>query len=115
PSDGFDWDPKRPPYPGLMAFQQEDAAVFFAREPEILEGLETLNRLRQFGGERLLMVLGASGSGKSSLVRAGIVPRLRRDPEGWLTISSFRPGKDPIKELAFALQDSLTSAGERPG
>ena len=91
--DTFDWDPKRSPYPGLMAFQQEDAAVFFGREPEILEGLDALNRLRQFGGARLLMVLGSSGSGKSSLVRAGIVPRLRRDPERWLIISPFSARK----------------------
>jgi len=66
--DAFDWDPERAPYPGLMAFQEVDAAVFFGRKPEIQQGLETLNRLRQFGGARLLMVLGASGSGKSSRI-----------------------------------------------
>jgi hypothetical protein len=44
--DTLDWDPRRSPYPGLMAFLEDDAAVFFGREPEILKGLETLKSSR---------------------------------------------------------------------
>lgn len=62
----FDWDHQRSPYPGLLAFQEQDAAIFFGRDKEIREGLALLNRLRQFGGPRLTLTLGASGSGKSS-------------------------------------------------
>jgi hypothetical protein len=70
PTDSFDWDGSRPPYPGLLAFDEPDAAVFFGRENEIREGLDTLSQQRSFGGARFLLVLGASGSGKSSLLRA---------------------------------------------
>ena len=72
-----DWNPKDPPYPGLLAFQERDAAIFFGREKETDEGIELLNRVRRQGHPRLVMVLGASGSGKSSLVRAGLLSRLR--------------------------------------
>lgn len=68
PNNSFSWDPGRPPYPGLLAFQERDAAVFFGREVPIQSAVETLSRLRRFGGKRLAVVLGASGSGKSSLV-----------------------------------------------
>jgi hypothetical protein len=75
----FHWDPSRPPYPGLLAFQEQDAAIFFGRDDEIRGGLDRLNSLRSLGGARLVLFLGASGSGKSSLVRAGPLPRLRRE------------------------------------
>ena len=75
PKDLFNWDNGRPPYPGLSAFQEQDAAIFFGRDKEIREGQALLNCLQQFGGPRLTLMLGASGSGKSSLMRAGLVPR----------------------------------------
>ncbi len=67
----FDWDPRRPPYPGLMAFAEDDAAIFFGRGAEVLNGVETLEALCRQGrsAPRLVLFLGASGSGKSSLVR----------------------------------------------
>lgn len=102
PKDLFDWDHRRPPYPGLPAFQEQDAAIFFGRDKEIREGLALLNRLQQFGGPRLTLMLGASGSGKSSLMRAGLLPRLKRDPR-WVVVEPFRPLKAPFEELATAL------------
>ena len=54
-----------------MAYQEADAGVFFGRDEEIAEGLDLLNRCRRLGDSRLVMLLGASGSGKSSVVRAG--------------------------------------------
>ena len=62
PNDSFDWDGRRPPYPGLMAFQEEDAAIFFGRDEEIGEGLDVLNKVRTLGQTGLVMVLGASGA-----------------------------------------------------
>ena len=103
PADHFTWDTSRSPYPGMMAFEEADAAVFFGREAEIQQGLEILQRLRQFGGARVLMVLGASGTGKSSVVRAGLLPRLRRNSEEWLIIDPFRPQAHPLRELSIAL------------
>jgi hypothetical protein len=113
PHASFDWDGSRPPYPGLMAFQEADAAVFFGREGEIQETLERLNRLRRFGGSRLLSILGPSGSGKSSLVRAGVLPRLRRDAESWIVVDAFRPRASPLRELAIVVAESMSRHGER--
>ena len=96
PANAFDWDGSRPPYPGLMAFQEADAAVFFGRDTEIQKGLELLNRLHQFGGARIMMILGSSGSGKSSLVLAGLLPRLRRNKDQWLVVDPFRSYEDPF-------------------
>jgi hypothetical protein len=62
-----EWDPKKPPYLGLIAYQEEHAPVFFGREDEARAGLELLSR----GAPGLIMVLGASGSGKSSASAGG--------------------------------------------
>ena len=72
-----------------------------------------LNRLRRLGETRLMMVLGASGTGKSSLVRAGLVPRLRHDEERWLVIDPIRPRQNPAIELAAALSRAYKRVGER--
>ncbi|MEM7583634.1 MAG: TIR domain-containing protein, partial [Acidobacteriota bacterium] len=101
--EGFPWPEERSPYPGLAALQEQDAAIFFGREAEVRESLETLERLRRYRGGRALMVLGASGSGKSSLLRAGLLPRLRRAADRWLIVGPFRPLDDPWRELAIAL------------
>ena len=114
---GDDWNPKNPPYLGLSAYQEEHAPVFFGREDESRAGVELLER----GAPGLIMVLGASGSGKSSLVRAGILPRLRRQPDHWLVVDPFRPGHDPFSELAESLAqtyrryapDYAAEAGDR--
>jgi WD40 repeat protein len=119
PSRIFPWDPEagRPPYPGLLAFQEEDAAIFFGRNEEILEGLETLEQLQRRGREapRLLLLLGASGSGKSSLVRAGLIPRLKRDRTKWLPLQPFTPGPRPIEQLGQALGKAFSASGTSPG
>jgi AAA ATPase domain len=111
PNDAFDWDGRRPPYPGLLAFQEEDAAIFFGRDEEIGEGLDVLNRVRRLGQTALVMVLGASGSGKSSLVRAGLIPRLRRDAERWLVVDPFRPREDPARELSAVVSRAFDRMG----
>jgi WD40 repeat protein len=98
-----DWDPKRPPYLGLSAYQEEHAPVFFGREEESQAGIELLER----GAPGLIMVLGASGSGKSSLVRAGMLPRLRSRGDDWLIVDPFRPGRGPLAEMTESLVQSF--------
>jgi predicted AAA+ superfamily ATPase len=69
---GFDWDRARPPFPGLLTYDEGDAAVYFGRDDDIRRLIERLNARRAQGGTKLVALLGASGSGKSSLMRAGV-------------------------------------------
>ncbi len=96
-----DWDPTDPPYLGLNTYQEEHAPIFFGRDDETREGLELLER----GAPGLVLVLGASGSGKSSLVRAGILPQIREQSQ-WLIVDPFRPGREPFLELSESLVQS---------
>jgi WD40 repeat protein len=91
------------PYKGLFYFDESDADIFFGREKltallvqRLLSGLEA--------GHRFLTVIGASGSGKSSLVRAGLIPALRwrKESSGWL-VHVMTPTAHPLKALAEAL------------
>ncbi|WP_223833036.1 AAA family ATPase [Streptomyces venezuelae] len=89
----------RGPYVGLAAFQPEDVAWFFGRE-QLTEDL--VARVRS---GRFLAVFGASGSGKSSLLRAGLLPRVREeDARGWGVVL-FAPGAHPLETCAARLAD----------
>ena len=85
------------PYMGLEAFGEGDADLFFGRDREIQRLVEKVR-----GGGRFVAVLGASGSGKSSLVRAGLVHALRAADEDWLVVL-VRPGAAPLRALAAQL------------
>jgi hypothetical protein len=108
---GFPWpppaEPDRPPFPGLMVFEAEDAPVFFGRDHDGRAVIERLNARRVQGGPRLLVLLGASGAGKSSLLRAGVLPRLRRAGREWLVLPVLRPQARPLESLAQALALAL--------
>ena len=71
-------DPDRPPYRGLRPLEAEDAGIFFGRDGPIVTGLDQLRGLRDAAPPRLLVILGASGAGKSSFLRAGLLPRMDR-------------------------------------
>jgi formylglycine-generating enzyme required for sulfatase activity len=83
--DRFPWPPQdKPnaePYPGLNAFTEEDAGIFFGRDADIMRGLDKLRTLRRNARPALLIIQAASGAGKSSYLRAGLWPRLDRDPD----------------------------------
>ena len=81
------------PYPGLAAFTEADADRFFGRETE------SAALWRKISSRRLLAVIGPSGVGKSSLLRAGVAPRA---PPGWRVVV-FTPGEAPTLSLARAL------------
>jgi len=76
---GFDWRVGSPPYPGLLSFEADSAAIFFGRDDDVLRAIERISARRIHGGSKLVAILGASGSGKSSLLKAGILPRVARD------------------------------------
>jgi WD40 repeat protein/DNA-binding SARP family transcriptional activator len=84
------------PYRGLAAFREQDEPFFFGREGFV-------QRLHQAGHQRPLVtvIVGSSGSGKSSVVAAGLLPRLREEGQ-WL-LARFRPGRQPFGALASAL------------
>ncbi len=89
------------PFPGLRSFEPEEEHLFFGREAQTDELLRRLRRTR------FLTVVGASGSGKSSLVRSGLIPSLQGGymvgPGSSWRIAIARPGEDPIANLASKL------------
>lgn len=88
------WQSDRSPYPGLSAFTEQDASVFFGRDEQVSELVRRLHELGLDGADRFVCVTGASGSGKSSLVHAGVVPRLRRGR--WQVLPTVTPGVSPL-------------------
>ena len=96
------------PFKGLHAFQEADAADFFGRDRLVAEVITRLG-----AGTRLIALVGPSGSGKSSVARAGVVPALRKGSlpgsEQWL-VASMVPGAHPIAELEAALLRSTLDA-----
>src|SRR5262249_23471522 len=102
------YTPAENPYKGLRAFGEADAADFYGRDALVGE------LVRALVDRRLLAVVGPSGIGKSSVVKAGLVPSLRSgalpNSEQWLVTDRF-PGPYPYEELATAL---LRAAVERP-
>jgi WD40 repeat protein len=109
------------PFRGLEPFREEDSAFFFGRDV-FVESLE-----ERVESAKLLTVVGSSGSGKSSAVLAGLVPKLRkrRPPQATWEVLDFTPGSDPFTRLArqivgwlepeMALTDLVTKAQELGG
>ena len=115
--EAFAVDPKlrETPFPGLASFGDDDAdaALFYGRSREIAHTLEELRAMRAVRDLRPFVILGASGAGKSSLLKAGIIPRLRREAPAWLPLRAFRPGADPLLNFAEALARTLADFGRR--
>jgi len=101
------------PYPGLRPFRRDESCIFFGREEQVDQLLEKL------GDRRFLAVVGVSGCGKSSLVKAGMIAALET---GYLAsagtrwrIAEMRPGFSPMKHLADALVAKCALGPERGG
>ena len=109
------WDDS--PFPGLRAFTAKDEPIFFGR------GFETADLIKRLSKQRLMFVVGASGSGKSSLVAAGVIPQIGRGAlygvAAW-HIVRFTPNDAPFRRLAHellrtipALKDPLADDDDR--
>ncbi len=98
------------PFPGLRPFAPDESDLFFGRESESEEVLGKLLK------NRFVTVIGASGSGKSSLIYCGVLPKVRNhkitESSSWRIIS-FRPGNDPFGNLAEAISDDIKSSGRK--
>ena len=90
------------PYAGLSSFQESDAARFFGRSREIAAAV---NRIRD---RPIMGVIGPSGVGKSSFVRAGLVPALKSSGEQWETLV-IRPGRSPLQAVAAMMSPMVSS------
>ncbi len=89
------------PWLGLEAYGGGDAPLFFGRD-RVIEALEA--RLADDEASPLIAVVGASGTGKSSVVKAGLLPRLRDRPEAWVVVATERLGPEPVQQLAATLK-----------
>jgi WD40 repeat protein len=105
---GFTFDQNsRSPFPGLSSFEEQDAAIFFGRDLEINAVIE---KIKSGSGrsKKTLILLGGSGTGKSSLLKAGALPRLRRerdvDGKPNFLVALMRPGASPLRSALTALR-----------
>jgi WD40 repeat protein len=98
------------PYPGFVAFEEREAGVFYGRSAEITQYLDELNVLRGADRAQALVISGGSGSGKSSLLKAGLIPRLRKKPD-WVVIPPFDPSREPVHALFSAIRTTAERIG----
>lgn len=99
--------PGNAPYKGLQYFDETDAEWFFGRERDVELLVQAVME------QRFLAVIGASGSGKSSTIRAGLVPTLKRKYPGKITAHILTPTSHPLESLAISLtrqEQSVTTA-----
>jgi hypothetical protein len=100
------WPLMARPYKGLARFDPADADFYFGREDTVKALLGRLER------DPVALIVGASGSGKSSLVFGGLLPKL--DTGTW-QVAAFRPGREPVNNLAWALAELTGPSGDPSG
>ncbi len=117
-ADSFAWpppgDPGRSPYRGWRPLESVDAAVYFGRDAQIGAALDELREMRDAGRQRMFVILGPSGVGKSSFLRAGLLPRLRRDNRQFLPMTVVRPQRHTLTGetgLARSIHDLRKDVG----
>ncbi|MEL7248532.1 MAG: caspase family protein [Bacteroidota bacterium] len=98
--------PDRNPFMGLASYNEDDAPLFYGRDRVISALAERINT------QNLLVVSGASGNGKSSVIKAGLLPYLRRN--GYQILPVIRPGKEPFSLLKTTLKEEWNQLGDGP-
>ena len=123
----YEWPPAhdllRAPYRGMAPLESADAGIFFGRTAPTNELLSKLREMRSKPSPGFMVILGASGAGKSSFLRAGILPRLSRDERHFLTLPIIRPEHSvlwgesgllsALDQIANKLQLKMTRAAIR--
>ncbi|MGH3872112.1 MAG: TIR domain-containing protein [Pseudonocardiaceae bacterium] len=104
------WPDDRAPFPGLRPFESDEHRVFFGRSGDVDKLAERLRSPSERAEGAALLVVGPSGCGKSSLVRAGLVPVMAREP-GWWTLPPIVPGAHPVAALVRELAAAARGAG----
>ncbi len=113
-TDSNDWDPNSEaadvvcPYLGLASYRSEDVDVFFGRARHTAD-LVGLIRTTAAGDGGLVVLVGASGAGKSSLLHAGVLPALTDSDPAW-AIATMTPGPDPMRALLAAVDSQGVSS-----
>jgi WD40 repeat protein len=92
------------PYPGIRSFDTGEGSLFFGREKHTYELLKVLTK------SHFIVISGASGAGKSSLVKAGLIPELKKVSARWSSLI-FRPGNQPLTNMADELLNRLLEFG----
>ncbi|WP_433754394.1 TIR domain-containing protein [Nocardia sp. CA-135398] len=117
-ADTFAWpppdEPDRAPYRGWQPLEQVDAAVYFGRDTQIGRALNSIRGMRNSGDGRIFVILGPSGVGKSSFLRAGLLPRLHRDDRHFRPMSIVRPQRNALtggSGFAHSIHDLRDSVG----
>ena len=116
-SDSFEWpidDPDRAPYRGWQPFEPVDAGIFCGRDAQIVRAMDAVRSMRQARTKQWFVILGPSGSGKSSFLRAGLIPRMQRDDREFLVLPIVRPERDALSG-ANGLATAIHSATGREG
>jgi WD40 repeat protein/energy-coupling factor transporter ATP-binding protein EcfA2 len=90
------------PYPGIRSFEIEESHLFFGRDKQTDDLYKILK------STHFIAITGASGSGKSSLVKAGLIPKLHEETQNWFH-HIFRPGNNPISNFAESIFETLKS------
>jgi hypothetical protein len=110
------WDKSKPPFPGLRPFTPDEAPVFYGRNREIDQLIQIVSN----SDNRFTAVVGASGSGKSSLVWAGLLPALEKNaiPGSkdwiWIRFTPAEVGNNPLQTHPGKTRHSTSEDGRRP-
>lgn len=92
------------PYPGIRSFEINESHLFFGRDEQIKKLHRILNE------NHFIAITGASGSGKSSIVKAGLLPKLKQNCKNW-AYQVFHPGNDPIGNFSKVIFDTFKLKG----